>query len=103
MAYLTDEAALRAQVTVEHVVGGVLQQRDQVAHILIVRYLGKKACINVFPGDGHSDAVNSAGYLSQVHDAVQVARLQRVRPLLHSNGGVQSTRLKCVEVKYDGM
>ena len=31
---LTDEAALRAQVAVEHVVGGVLQQCEQVVCIL---------------------------------------------------------------------
>lgn len=42
VTYLTDEATLRAQVTVEHVVGGVLQQRHQVVCILTLCYLGKK-------------------------------------------------------------
>lgn len=39
VTYLTDEAALGAEVAEEHVVGGVLHQCHQVARILALRYL----------------------------------------------------------------
>lgn len=42
MADLTDKAALRAQVALEHMVGGELQQRHQVGGILALCYLGKR-------------------------------------------------------------
>lgn len=42
VAYLADKATLRAQVAVEHVVGGVLQQCYQVGCILAVGDLQQK-------------------------------------------------------------
>ncbi len=88
VAYLTNEAALSAQVAVEHVVGGILRQGDQVGSVFALCYLKKTnthilRCLKV--ADGWCNYImNTAGYLSQVHDTVEMARLQQVRPLPHS-------------------
>lgn len=42
VAYLANEATLHAQVTVKHVVGGIVQQCDQVGCILVICYLQKQ-------------------------------------------------------------
>lgn len=88
VAYLTNEAALSAEVAVEHVVGGILQQVDQVGCVFALGYLKKinihiLRCLKV-ADDWCNYIINTGGYLSQVHDTVQMARLQQVRPLLHS-------------------
>lgn len=52
VAYLTNEAALSAQVAVEHVVGGILRQGDQVGSVFALCYLKntKHTHIKMFEG-----------------------------------------------------
>lgn len=52
VAYLTKEATLSAQVALEHVVGGVLHQFEQVSCIFALCYLEKQTntCIKMSEG-----------------------------------------------------
>lgn len=54
VADLTNESTLSAQVAVEHVVGGILQQHHQVGCIFALCYLekDKHTHINMFQGGG---------------------------------------------------
>lgn len=93
VAHLADEAPLGAKVTVEHVVGGELYQRCQVGGVLVFSDLDQSETHTHTrrpqPVRGATaerqwvDSLSGAPYLPQVRHAVQVSRLQQVRPLLH--------------------